>query len=83
MPRVFKRDVVDLGFLQVLSGFSELFMGTPRAVPDTDGGRMWARRNALAWRRRAMSRAGRALAFQPTIVSMYPTLIDSNSKILN
>jgi hypothetical protein len=34
MPRVFKRDVFGLGFLQVLSGVSQLFKGTPRAVPD-------------------------------------------------
>jgi hypothetical protein len=35
MPRVFKRDVASLGFLQVLSGVSRLFKGTPRAVPDS------------------------------------------------
>jgi hypothetical protein len=35
MPRVFKWDMFGLGFLQVLSGFPQLFKGTPRAVPDS------------------------------------------------
>jgi hypothetical protein len=34
-PCMFKRDVFSFGFLQVSSGVSLLFKGTPRAVPDS------------------------------------------------
>jgi hypothetical protein len=38
MPCVFKRDMFSLGFLQVLSGVSQLFKGTPGLSPtDTFG----------------------------------------------
>jgi hypothetical protein len=34
-PCALKQDALSFGFLQVLSGISHLFKGTPRAVPDT------------------------------------------------